>query len=331
MLHASNEAIIKDPNTPSERVRDLKDYNENLRQQIGVLKSIFAQYSDILSKLDEIENEANHNLASMTVDTVQSALGRVFQAIDTIQSFDSEVQATKLEHQKVLAEDSVSLPSDIKIVHDPVLLMRGRGFAERLEGHNISRIVLHTTDNNSLAWTLASWATSNNVSAHYVIDTDGTVYHIIPDSLAAQHAAVTAGSSFYPLNSTSIGIEAIGSPSEKLTDAQQKSLENLTQALASKYDISAENIISHEQANPDERTDGNENLLIARLGVAQQNPDPDQLLSVATPDETHSHTAETEKLEVINKSAILFWKILTKLGLLITIKTGLIRSKPKSG
>lgn len=51
-----------------------------------------------------------------------------------------------------------------------------------------------------------------NVSAHYLIDRDGTIYHLVKDSLFARH---TIG-----LNYCAIGIENIGSEKEPLTEDQ---------------------------------------------------------------------------------------------------------------
>ncbi len=69
-----------------------------------------------------------------------------------------------------------------------------------------------------------------NVSAHYLIDRDGTIYHLMPDTVMARH---TIG-----LNHCAIGIENVGGTSETpLTDAQFKSNAWLVRQLAGRYPI----------------------------------------------------------------------------------------------
>lgn len=69
-----------------------------------------------------------------------------------------------------------------------------------------------------------------NVSAHYLIDRDGTIYRLMPDTLMARH---TIG-----LNHTAIGIENVGGTSDTpLTKKQIKANIDLVKYLAGKYPI----------------------------------------------------------------------------------------------
>ena len=69
-----------------------------------------------------------------------------------------------------------------------------------------------------------------NVSAHYLIDRDGTIYHLLPDTVMARH---TIG-----LNHCAIGIENVGgTPDTPLTEAQFKSNAWLVRQLAGRYPI----------------------------------------------------------------------------------------------
>ena len=47
----------------------------------------------------------------------------------------------------------------------------------------------------------------NEVSAHYLIDTDGTIYHLVNEQDRAWHAGVSLWQGDDNINSTSIGIE----------------------------------------------------------------------------------------------------------------------------
>ncbi len=76
-----------------------------------------------------------------------------------------------------------------------------------------------------------------NVSAHYLIDRDGTIYHLVPDTLLARH---TIG-----LNYCSIGIENIGSKEAPLTNQQVLANSNLIRYLSKKHQI--EYVIGHSE------------------------------------------------------------------------------------
>lgn len=76
-----------------------------------------------------------------------------------------------------------------------------------------------------------------NVSAHYLIDRDGTIYHLVDDNLLARH---TIG-----LNYCSIGVENIGSKNEPLTDKQVIANANLIRHLCKKHKI--EYVIGHSE------------------------------------------------------------------------------------
>ena len=76
-----------------------------------------------------------------------------------------------------------------------------------------------------------------NVSAHYLIDRDGTIYHLLPDTLFARH---TIG-----LNYCAIGIENIGSASNPLTEKQVSANVALINYLSKKHPI--EYVIGHSE------------------------------------------------------------------------------------
>ncbi|MBU1373365.1 MAG: peptidoglycan recognition protein family protein [Bacteroidetes bacterium] len=76
-----------------------------------------------------------------------------------------------------------------------------------------------------------------NVSAHYLIDRDGKIYHLVPDTVFARH---TIG-----LNYCAIGIENIGSNKEPLTNQQIQSNAKLIRKLCSKFRI--EYLIGHSE------------------------------------------------------------------------------------
>lgn len=75
-----------------------------------------------------------------------------------------------------------------------------------------------------------------NVSAHYLVDRDGTVYQLMPETKIARHVI--------GLNHIAIGVENVGGTAETpLTRAQLKANIALVKKLAEKYDI--EYLIGH--------------------------------------------------------------------------------------
>jgi len=77
-----------------------------------------------------------------------------------------------------------------------------------------------------------------NVSSHFLVDRDGTIYRLMPETTMARH---TIG-----LNHCAIGVENVGGGKDlPLTKAQLKSNIYLVEYLASKYDI--EYVIGHQE------------------------------------------------------------------------------------
>lgn len=74
-----------------------------------------------------------------------------------------------------------------------------------------------------------SGASSLNVAAHYVIDRDGTIHRVLPDTMMGRH---TIG-----LNRHAIGIENVAKDETELTPAQLDANVKLIQHLSTDFDI----------------------------------------------------------------------------------------------
>jgi len=92
--------------------------------------------------------------------------------------------------------------------------------------------------------TLPDWrpeissASGLNVSSHFLVDQDGTIYRLMPETTMARHVI--------GLNHCAIGIENVGGTGDtKLTRAQLRSNKWLVKYLKSKYDI--DYVIGHYQ------------------------------------------------------------------------------------
>lgn len=112
-------------------------------------------------------------------------------------------------------------------------------------------IVLHYTDGDSAKSTRAYFdqprieaaraelarAGAVNVSAHFVVDRDGTIYRLQPETRFARHCI--------GLNHLAIGIENVGGPNLPLTDAQVAADAALVRDLASRFRIT--HLLGHHE------------------------------------------------------------------------------------
>ena len=78
-------------------------------------------------------------------------------------------------------------------------------------------------------------ASTLNVSSQYLVDRDGTIFQLLPDTVFARHVI--------GLNYCAIGVENVGSNDNPLTEAQLEANEQLIRYLKTKYAI--EYVIGH--------------------------------------------------------------------------------------
>lgn len=100
------------------------------------------------------------------------------------------------------------------------------------------------------------------VSAHYVLDEDGTLYNLVDESKRAWHAGVSKWRGVDNVNHNSIGIEIVNPGHEwgyrPFTKAQYDVLIPLCQQLKARYNIPDENIIGHSDVAPGRKQDPGE-------------------------------------------------------------------------
>jgi len=119
-------------------------------------------------------------------------------------------------------------------------------------------VIIHHTAQNSCPETLHAFTIQKSqVSAHYVICKDGTVYHMLNDYLRAWQAGLSKWGNNSDINSSSIGIELDNNGFESFTDPQINSLLILLDTLKTKYKIPQENFIGHGDIAPARKVDPN--------------------------------------------------------------------------
>jgi N-acetylmuramoyl-L-alanine amidase len=101
----------------------------------------------------------------------------------------------------------------------------------------IDQIVIHHTATERLKAVLAWFQDDeSDRSAHYVIDSDGTIYQLVAEENIAWHCTGH--------NTRSIGIECVAA-SRPLTDAQTESLASLLRHLMERYSLTHDAVTGH--------------------------------------------------------------------------------------
>lgn len=117
-------------------------------------------------------------------------------------------------------------------------------------------VVIHHTAQNTCDQTLKTFTLPRTqVSAHYVICRDGTVFHMLNDYFRAHHAGISKWGNTTDLNSSSIGIEVDNNGSEPFSEPQMNSLLQLLDRLKRAYSIPQANFIGHADVAPGRKVD----------------------------------------------------------------------------
>jgi N-acetylmuramoyl-L-alanine amidase len=166
---------------------------------------------------------------------------------DTNKSYKKQVK----EYAKILREypvqDSAGLPYAGDWVGTTNFSMRRPNY-----------VIIHHTAQNSCEQTLKTFTLPRTqVSSHYVICKDGTVYHMLNDLLRGHHAGVSKWGNTTDLNSSSIGIELDNNGFEPFPEAQMQSLLVLLERLKKAYSIPTPNFIGHGDIAPTRKNDPN--------------------------------------------------------------------------
>lgn len=107
------------------------------------------------------------------------------------------------------------------------------------------------------------------VSAHYLIDEDGTVSQLVDEDKRAWHAGVSSWRGETNINSRSIGIEIVNPGHEwgyrDFTPAQYDALIPLCLDILSRHAIPARNVVGHSDVAPARKQDPGEKFQWRRL------------------------------------------------------------------
>lgn len=103
---------------------------------------------------------------------------------------------------------------------------------------------------------------ASEVSGHYTIDLDGTVYKHVDEDKRAWHAGVGAWRNLTNINAHSVGIEIVNKGHEfgyePFPEAQIEAVKNVSLDIMARHDIEPENVLAHSDIAPDRKIDPGE-------------------------------------------------------------------------
>lgn len=144
----------------------------------------------------------------------------------------------------------------------------------------VSMIVLHYTGMESAQAAIDRLRDpAAEVSAHYLIDEDGTILKLVDEERRAWHAGRAHWRGITDVNSASVGIELVNPGHEfgyrPFPDAQMASLIPLVAAIKARHGITRGNIVGHSDVAPARKQDPGELFnwhALARLRLALPRP-----------------------------------------------------------
>jgi N-acetylmuramoyl-L-alanine amidase len=134
---------------------------------------------------------------------------------------------------------------------------------DRQDGTPVDMLVLHYTGMVSGITALERLCDpAAKVSAHYLVDEDGTVYRLAAEEKRAWHAGVACWRGNRDINGRSIGIELVNPGHEfgyrDFPDIQMAALAALATDILGRHPIPPRNIVGHSDVAPDRKLDPGE-------------------------------------------------------------------------
>ena len=141
-------------------------------------------------------------------------------------------------------------------------------------------IVLHYTGMPDMQLALDRLTSpESKVSAHYLVDEDGSVYRLVDEAMRAWHAGKSRWRGVTDVNSASVGIEIVNPGHEfgyrAFPDAQIDAVVRLVAEVKERHGLTRGNIVGHSDVAPARKRDPGELFpwgTLARLRLALPRP-----------------------------------------------------------
>lgn len=103
---------------------------------------------------------------------------------------------------------------------------------------------------------------ASGVSAHYLIDEEGTVTMLVPEAMRAWHAGVASWRGIRDVNSASVGIEIVNPGHEfgyrPFPDRQMEAVAALGRDILARHAVPQRNVVGHSDVAPERKQDPGE-------------------------------------------------------------------------
>ncbi len=125
----------------------------------------------------------------------------------------------------------------------------------RPDGGAIDMLVIHYTGMQSAKAARERLCDpASKVSAHYVIDEDGSIAALVPEDRRAWHAGVSFWRGHTDINARSVGVELVNPGHEygyrPFPEPQMAAFEELAKAILGRHSIPARNVVGHSDVAP---------------------------------------------------------------------------------
>lgn len=143
------------------------------------------------------------------------------------------------------------------------------------EGQRVDMLVLHYTGMRSGAAALDRMCeAAAKVSAHYMVELDGTIYQLVDENNRAWHAGVSSWHAKTNINQRSIGIEIVNRGHEfgytPFPRPQMQAVVALCKEILNRHEIPPGNVVGHSDVAPARKQDPGELFdwkLLADCGI----------------------------------------------------------------
>lgn len=144
---------------------------------------------------------------------------------------------------------------------------------ERAPGKSVDMLILHYTGMRTAAEALQRLCDPRaEVSAHYLVDEDGSILQCVPEARRAWHAGKSYWKGEEDINSRSIGIEIVNPGHEfgyrPFPEPQIEAVVALAADIVERYQIPPWRVLGHSDIAPDRKEDPGELFPWARLAAA---------------------------------------------------------------